>query len=119
MVCRCIRSKYNWKNSIKEGTWFSSTYLLLEQAIKLTYYWVYKAPLGSEFVIIELQIGSEHTIAVWYNFTRKVCIAVIKKKEKKRMDRLEESVKKLKQTSPSLERGRNEMVEFVCFFWAE
>ena len=55
--------------------------MLLKQAIKVTYYWVYKAPLASEFVIRELQIGSEHTIAVWYNFTRKVCITIIKRKE--------------------------------------
>ena len=36
--------------------------------------------------------------------------------KEKRMDRLEESVKKLKQTSPSLERGRNKMAEFGFFF---
>ena len=64
----------NKKTSIREGSWFSGTHLLLEQAIKLTYYWVYKTP--SEFVLRELRIGSEHTIENWYNFAREVCIAI-------------------------------------------
>ena len=55
--------------------------MLLEQAIKLTFYWVYKTPLASEFVIRELQICSEHTIAVWYNYTRKNVSLLSKRKE--------------------------------------
>lgn len=76
VVWKCSNRNCNKKTSIREGSWFSGTHLLLEQAIKLTYYWVYKAP--SEFVVRELQIGSEHTIADWYNFAREVCITIIK-----------------------------------------
>ena len=76
VVWRCSNDSCNKKTSIREGSWFSGTHLLLEQAIKLTYYWVYKTP--SEFVLRELRIGSEHTIADWYNFAREVCIAIIK-----------------------------------------
>lgn len=37
---------------------------------------MYKVP--SEFVLSEFRIGSEHTIADWNNFARKVCIGIIK-----------------------------------------
>ena len=64
VVWRCSNDSCNKKSSIREGSWFSGTHLLLEQAIKLTYYWVYKTP--SEFVLRELRIAD------WYNFAREV-----------------------------------------------
>ena len=76
LVLRCSNSKCNKKTSIKEGSWFSGSHLLLEQAIKLTYYWVYKTP--SDYVVRELKIGSPRTIADWYNVVREVCVEIIK-----------------------------------------
>lgn len=76
LVWRCSNSKCHKKTSIREGSWFSGTHLLLEQAIKLTYYWVHKTP--SDYVVRELKIGSAHTIADWYNFAREVCVEIIK-----------------------------------------
>ena len=56
------------KNSIRENSWFSGTHLSLEQAVKLTYYWVYELP--NDFISRELKIGSDHTLVDWKNFAR-------------------------------------------------
>ena len=61
VVWRCSNRQCNKKTSVREGSWFSGTHLLLEQAVKLTYYWVYELP--GDFIARELKIGSDHTIA--------------------------------------------------------
>ena len=77
-VCwRCSNGKCNKKLSIREGSWFSKSNLLLEQIVKLTYYWVYKCP--ADFVTRELCIGSQHTLVDWYNFAREVCVEIIQR----------------------------------------
>ena len=44
-VCwRCSNGKCKKKLSIREESWFSKSHLVLEQIVKLTYYWVYKCP---------------------------------------------------------------------------
>ena len=75
IVWRCSNGSCNKKTSISEGSWFSGSHLLLEQIVKLTYYWVYKCP--AEFVTRELKIGSEHTIVDWNDFARLVCLKVL------------------------------------------
>lgn len=75
VVWRCSNRKCNKKTSIREGSWFSGTHLLLEQAVKLTYYWVYELP--GEFISRELKIGGEHTVVDWRNFAREVCLSVL------------------------------------------
>ena len=76
-VCwRCSNGKCNKKLSIRAGSWFSKSNLLLEQIVKFTFYWVYKCP--ADFVARELRIGSEHTLIDWYNFPREVCVETIK-----------------------------------------
>jgi len=55
VVWHCSNRKCNKKTSVREGSWFSGTHLLLEQAVKLTYYWVYEMP--GEFISRELKIG--------------------------------------------------------------
>lgn len=74
-VWRCSSRKCNRKTSIREGSWFSGTHLTLEQALKLTYYWVYELP--NDFILRELRIGSDHTIVDWKNFAREVCLCVL------------------------------------------
>ena len=77
-VCwRCSNGKCNKKLSIREGSWFSKSNFLLEQIVKLTYYWVYKCP--ADFVTREPRIGSEHTLVDWYNFAREVCVEIIQR----------------------------------------
>ena len=40
-VCwRCSNGKCNKKLSIREGSWFSKSHLVLEQIVKLTYYYI-------------------------------------------------------------------------------
>ena len=77
MCWRCSNGKCNKKLSIREGSWFSKSNLLLEQIVKLTYYRVYKCP--ADFVTRELRIGSEHTLVDWYNFAREVCVEIIQR----------------------------------------
>jgi hypothetical protein len=71
-VWRCTDRKCNKKISIREGSWFSKSHLLLEQIVKITYYWIYDLP--GDFICIELKLGSEHTIVHWRNFAREVCV---------------------------------------------
>ena len=77
MCWRCSNGKCNKKLSIREGSWFSKSKHLLEQIVKLTYYWVYKCP--ADFVTRELRIGSERTLVDWYNFSREVCVEIIQR----------------------------------------
>jgi transposase-like protein len=49
--------------------------LSLEQAVKLTYYWVYELP--NDFISRELKIGSDHTLVDWKNFAREVCLCIL------------------------------------------
>ena len=77
-VCwRSSNGKCTKKLSIREGSWFSKSNLLLEQIVKLTYYWVYKCP--ADFVNRELRIGSEHTLVDWCYFEREVCVEIIQR----------------------------------------
>lgn len=69
VVCCCTNRKCNKKVSVTEGSWFSGSHLLLEQIVKLTYYWVYDLP--NDFISRELRIGSDHTVVDWKNFSRK------------------------------------------------
>lgn len=48
----------------------------MEQAVKLTYYWIYQ--LLGDFISRELNIGSDHTIVDWKNFAREVCLCILK-----------------------------------------
>ena len=72
VVWRCTNRKCNKKVSIREESWFSGSHLLLEQIVKLTYYWVYSLP--KDHISRELKIGSEHTLVDWENFAREVCL---------------------------------------------
>jgi len=74
VVWRCSNRKCK-KNSVREGSWFSGTHLLLEQTVKLTHYWVYEQP--GQFISRELKIGGEHTVVDWRNFAREVCLSVL------------------------------------------
>lgn len=60
VVWRCTNRNCNKKVSVREGSWFSGSHLLLEQIVKLTYYWVYDLP--NDFIFRELRIGSDHTV---------------------------------------------------------
>ena len=75
VVWRCTNRKCNKKVSIREGSWFSGSHLLLEQIVKLTYYWVYSLP--NDHISRELKIGSEHTLVDWKNFAREVCLEIL------------------------------------------
>lgn len=48
----------------------------MEQIVKLTYYWVYDLP--NDFISRELRIGSDHTVVDWKNFSREVCLSILK-----------------------------------------
>ena len=74
VVWRCTNRKCNKKVSIREGSWFSGSHLL-EQIVKLTYYWVYSLP--NDHISRELKIGSEHTLVDWKNFAREVCLEIL------------------------------------------
>lgn len=76
IVWRCSSRLCNKKTSVREGSWFFGSHLLLEQAVKLTYYWVYELP--GDFISRELKIGSDHTIVDWKNFAREVCLCILK-----------------------------------------
>lgn len=76
VVWRCTNRKCNKKVSVREGSWFSGSHLLLEQIVKLTYYWVYDLP--NDFISRELRIGSDHTVVDWKNFSREVCLSILK-----------------------------------------
>lgn len=76
VVWRCTNRKCNKKVSVREGSWFSWSHLLLEQIVKLTYYWVYDLP--NDFISRELRIGSDHTVVDWKNFSREVCLSILK-----------------------------------------
>ena len=67
LVWCCSNRKCNKKTTIKEGSWFAGTHLLLEQAVKLTNYWVFE--LSGDSLSRELRIGGEHTVVDWRNFT--------------------------------------------------
>ena len=62
------------EKNFSEGR-LSGTPLLLEQAVKLTYYWVYE--LLGDFIARELKIGSDHTI-VNCNFVREACLCILR-----------------------------------------
>jgi len=75
LMWRCSNRKCNKQTSNREGSWFASTHLLLEQAQKLTYYWVFELP--GDVISRELSIGGEHTVVDWKTFTRQVCLSVL------------------------------------------
>jgi len=75
LVWCCSNRKCNKKTTIKEGSWFAGTHLLLEQAVKLTNYWVFE--LSGDSLSRELRIGGEHTVVDWRNFTWEVCLSVL------------------------------------------
>lgn len=54
VVRRCSNRLCNKKTSVREGSWFSGSHLLLKQAVKRTYYWVYELPGG--FISRQLKI---------------------------------------------------------------
>jgi transposase-like protein len=81
VVWRCTNRKCNKKISIREGSWFSKSHLLLEQIVKLTYYWIYDLP--GDFISRELKLGSEHTIVDWRNFAREVCLCILQQDNEK------------------------------------
>lgn len=77
VVWRYTNRKFNKKVSVREGSWFSGSHLLLEQIVKLTYYCVYDLP--NHFISRELRIGSDHTVVDWpKNFSREVCLSILK-----------------------------------------
>lgn len=81
IVWRCSSRLCNKKTSVREGSWFFGSHLLLEQALKLTYYWVYELP--GDFISRELKIGSDHTIVDWKNFAREVCLCILKQESER------------------------------------
>lgn len=48
----------------------------MKQIVKLTYYSVYDFP--NDFISRELRIGSDHTVVDWKNFSREVCLSILK-----------------------------------------
>jgi len=75
VMWRCSNRKCNKQTSNREWSWFASTHFLLEQAQKLTYYWVFELP--GDFISRELSIGGEHTVVHWKTFARQVCLSVL------------------------------------------
>lgn len=73
---QCSSRLCNKKTSVREGSWFFGSHLLMEQAVKLTYYWIYQ--LLGDFISRKLNIGSDHTIVDWKNFAREVCLCILK-----------------------------------------
>lgn len=76
IVWRCSSRLCNKKTSVREGSWFFGSHLLLEQAVKLTYYWVYE--LRGDFISRELKIGSDYTIVDWKHFAREMYLCILK-----------------------------------------
>ncbi len=74
-VCyRCTNKKCNFKQSIRAGSWFCGSHLLMSQIVKLTYFWVKKQ--RNNFTEEELRLSGK-TVVDWYNFAREVCTQII------------------------------------------
>ena len=42
-IWRCTKRECGYKISVRAGSWFEHSNSSLQQVVKLTYYWVYKA----------------------------------------------------------------------------
>ena len=59
-IWRCTKKECGYKISVRAGSWFENSNLSLQQVVKLTYYWVYKA--RQDRVRCKLKINCEETL---------------------------------------------------------
>ena len=58
-------------NALRRGSFFEGSKLSFKTILCLIHALIYKLPY--DFVRLELNIGSRHTVVDWFNFYREVC----------------------------------------------
>ena len=61
----------NWRQSIRQGSFFSGSHLTLQEIILLMYFWAHDAPQTT--MAHETGIERDETIVDWCNFCRDIC----------------------------------------------
>ena len=93
---RCSNRKCNSKVSIRRGSWFEKSHLLISQVLLLTYFWVYEC--NQKYVMHECAIA-QHTIVDCFYFCREVCATILEEESTQIGDKIKVTITKKSKTT--------------------